>query len=202
MPTGIATDDNTKEYFQTLVEGRELASFFSFENEEFIFPAVHHAFKFALLTLERSGRSERVDLIFFARQVSALADQTRHFSLTPADFAVLIWGDAAEKDTAISDAELQRKITGGMILVNACFPQLHRAPVAAGAFRFRGHASSPKRLRALAHALVGSFVVAEPLDQVANVTDSPTRSACANLHALRITTVFYAKPPRCSGNGD
>ncbi len=56
-----------------------------------------------------------------------------------ADFSVLIWRDAAEKDTAIPDAELKRKITGGMILGNAWFPQLHRAPVTVGVFRFRFH---------------------------------------------------------------
>jgi hypothetical protein len=89
VPTGIATDDTTKEYFGALVEGRQFATFFSFENEEFVFPAVHHAFKFALLTVDRSGRSARADLVFFARQVSALAEPDRHFSLTPADFATL-----------------------------------------------------------------------------------------------------------------
>ena len=89
VPTGIATDDSTKEFFATMINGQELASFYSFENEEFIFPAVHHAFKFALLVIDRSGRSERSDLIFFARQTSALADKDRHFSLTPAEFALL-----------------------------------------------------------------------------------------------------------------
>jgi hypothetical protein len=89
VPTGIATDDTTKEYFSCLVEGCELASFFSFENEEFVFPAVHHAFRFALMALDRSGRSGRADLVFFARQVAALADRDRHFSLSPEDFALL-----------------------------------------------------------------------------------------------------------------
>lgn len=89
VPTGIATDDTTKEYFGALVDGSQLASFFSFENEEFVFPAVHHAFRFALLTLDRSGRSTRADLVFFARQVAALADPERHFSLSASDFATL-----------------------------------------------------------------------------------------------------------------
>ena len=89
VPTGIATDDTTKDYFATLVHQAELASFYSFENEEFIFPAVHHAFKFALLTVNRAGSSAYADLIFFARQVSALANRDRHFSLSPADFAAL-----------------------------------------------------------------------------------------------------------------
>lgn len=89
VPTGLATDDTTKEYFGALITGRELASFFSFENEEFVFPGVHHAFKFALLTVDRSGGVQSADLVFFARQVAALADASRHFTLTPGDFETL-----------------------------------------------------------------------------------------------------------------
>lgn len=89
VPTGIATDDTTKEYFGALLEGRELAGFFGFENEELVFPAVHHAFKFALLSVDRSGSQARADLVFFARQVSALADPDRHVALSPAEFVLL-----------------------------------------------------------------------------------------------------------------
>lgn len=89
VPTGVATDDNTKDFFSGLVERSELASFLSFENEEFVFPAVHHAFRFALMVLDRSGRSARADLVFFARQVTALADPERHFTLSPTEFGLL-----------------------------------------------------------------------------------------------------------------
>ncbi len=89
VPTGIATDSNTKEYFGSLIARKELSRLYGFENEEFVFPAVHHAFKFALLSLDRSGQTEKADLVFFARQVSALSDAERHFSLTPGDFAAL-----------------------------------------------------------------------------------------------------------------
>ena len=89
VPTGIATDDTTKEYFGSLVDGRQLASFYSFENEEFVFPAVHHAFKFALLAVDRSGQTAQADLVFFARQVTGLSEPDRHFSLSPQDFAEL-----------------------------------------------------------------------------------------------------------------
>jgi hypothetical protein len=89
VPTGIATDDSTKDYFGALVDQRQLASFYSFENEEFVFPAVHHAFRFALLTVDRSGTSSHADLVFFARQVAALGEPQRHFSLAPDDFAAL-----------------------------------------------------------------------------------------------------------------
>ena len=89
VPTGLATDDTTKEYFTELVSKRELSRFFSFENEEFVFAGVHHAFKFALLAISRSGEEKAADLVFFARQVTALADPDRHFSLSPADLQML-----------------------------------------------------------------------------------------------------------------
>lgn len=89
VPTGIATDDSTKEYFGTLVDGRELARLYSFENEEFVFPEVHHSFRFGLLCLDRSGTAKHADLVFFARQASNLTDTSRHFSLGPEDFAAL-----------------------------------------------------------------------------------------------------------------
>ncbi|MBK6465351.1 MAG: DUF262 domain-containing protein [Myxococcales bacterium] len=88
VPTGIATDDTTKEYFGALVDGRQLATFYSFENEEKVFPSVHNQFKFALLTLTGAGDAS-ADLVFFARQTEALQDASRHFSLSPADFEML-----------------------------------------------------------------------------------------------------------------
>lgn len=89
LPTGIATDDTTKFFFGDIVEKHALASLYSFENEEFVFPAVHHATKFCLLTIAGSALRDPADLLFFARQVDALADPERHFSLTPDDFALL-----------------------------------------------------------------------------------------------------------------
>jgi len=76
----------TKDYFADIVQRRGLASVYHFENEEKLFPTVHNAFRFILLTL---GDAPRADLVFFARQVTALAVKERHVSLTAADFALL-----------------------------------------------------------------------------------------------------------------
>jgi hypothetical protein len=38
VPTGIATDDTTKFFFQDIVEKRCLQSYFGFKNERFLFP--------------------------------------------------------------------------------------------------------------------------------------------------------------------
>ena len=89
VPTGIATDDTTKYLFGDLVERRALVSLYSFENEGFIFPAIHHATKFCLLTVSGSRQAQPADLVFFARKITDLADEERHFSLTADDFALL-----------------------------------------------------------------------------------------------------------------
>ncbi|MDO8476057.1 MAG: N-6 DNA methylase [Candidatus Rokubacteria bacterium] len=86
VPSGIATDDMTKEYFQALLDRRVLASIYHFENEGLVFKGLHHAYRFVLLTI---GEAERADLVFYARRVLDLDDEERHFALAPADFATL-----------------------------------------------------------------------------------------------------------------
>ena len=47
---------------------------------------LHHAYRFVLLTIRESRQA---DLVFYARRAIDLDDQSRHFALTPADFATL-----------------------------------------------------------------------------------------------------------------
>ncbi len=90
VPSGIATDDTTKYFFRDLMESHSLVSLYSFENEEFIFPAIHHATKFCLLTISGSKSPQRAaDFVFFARQTSYLQDKERHFSLSATDISLL-----------------------------------------------------------------------------------------------------------------
>jgi hypothetical protein len=90
VPTGIATDDTTKEFFADLVESRSLASLYDFENQG-IFPAVDSRYKFCLLTMSGPDRpvEEGAEFVFFARAVSDLADQNRRFRLTAQDLHLL-----------------------------------------------------------------------------------------------------------------
>lgn len=88
VPSGIATDDTTKEYFSTLVSGKRLASLFDFQSSPGLFGEVGHArFKFCLLTI--ANESEQADLVFFVRDVSEIEDPSRHFILAPEEFEVL-----------------------------------------------------------------------------------------------------------------
>lgn len=90
VPTGIASDDTTKFLFQHLIGAQQLVSLLGFENEEYVFPSVHHATKFCLLTLSGVNRPHpSADFMFFARRVEHLSETWRHFSLTVADFALL-----------------------------------------------------------------------------------------------------------------
>jgi hypothetical protein len=91
LPSGIATDDTTKFFFQDLVQKKSLASLYSFENEEFVFPGVHHATKFCLLTVGSGFEplSDTAEFVFFARQVDDLLNVERRFTLSSRDIALL-----------------------------------------------------------------------------------------------------------------
>jgi len=90
VPSGIATDDTTKFFFQDLITTATLVSLYSFENEEFIFPDIHHATKFCLLTISGNDRlSGATDFVFFARHTSHLKDDNRHFILSADDIRLL-----------------------------------------------------------------------------------------------------------------
>ncbi|HTR56147.1 MAG TPA: N-6 DNA methylase [Kofleriaceae bacterium] len=87
VPTGIATDDSTKAYFQSLVDGERLVSLFDFQSGGELFGDVGHArFKFCLLTI---GASKTFVVAFGLRATSQLADPGRLFDLTPADIALI-----------------------------------------------------------------------------------------------------------------
>lgn len=108
VPTGIATDDTNKLFFEYLIEHGELVSMFDFENRQGIFPEIHRSYKFSLLTLHRKERvttcsmdsqtrnaMEKIDhslgaeFAFFCHEVSDLADTNRRFTLALEDFKLL-----------------------------------------------------------------------------------------------------------------
>lgn len=90
VPTGIATDDSTKLYFEAVTQQKRLAVLYSFENEEFVFPAVHHAMKFCLVVTGGAGSDiPQAEFVHFARQVTYLYDESRRFTLTPDEFRLI-----------------------------------------------------------------------------------------------------------------
>lgn len=86
VPTGIATDDSTKAYFEAVSQNGRLASLYDFENREKLFPAVDSRMKFCLLTL---GSAPAAEFVCFVTHVGQLADARRRFALTPDEFRLI-----------------------------------------------------------------------------------------------------------------
>jgi len=111
VPTGIVTDATTATFFASIVEMKRLVSVTSFENEEFIFSAVHHSFRFCILVLCAPTLSPCTEFRFFLRNPEQAADEDRAFSLTPTEISAI---NPNTKTAPIfrsrADAELAAKI--------------------------------------------------------------------------------------------
>ncbi len=91
VPSGIATDDTTKFFFQDLMDGGSLVSLYDFENARPIFPGVHRSYKFCLLTLTGAAApaTRGADFAFFCHDTDDLRDPERRFTLSAEDIALL-----------------------------------------------------------------------------------------------------------------
>jgi hypothetical protein len=92
VPSGIATDNTTKEFFADLISTNTLVSLYDFENAVGLFEGVGHGrFKFCLLTIAASSRpaESTPDFFFFAHHATDLEDQDRHFTLSAGDIALI-----------------------------------------------------------------------------------------------------------------
>jgi hypothetical protein len=91
VPSGIATDDTTKYFFQDLMKTRSLASLYDFQNRAGLFPAVSSLIQFCLLTLTNPKRPtvHEPEFIFHAHSVEDLYDAQRRFTLAAEDLALL-----------------------------------------------------------------------------------------------------------------
>ncbi len=112
VPRGISTDATTAAFFASLINTQRLISLISFENEEFIFPSVHHSFQFCNLTIGGIGfEIPSAELSFFHRSVQSIRDPDRTFALTPAEFAAMNPNTrTAPVFRSRADAELTKKI--------------------------------------------------------------------------------------------
>lgn len=88
LPSGIATDSTTQYFFQQIIASKSLVSLFHFENEENLFPNVHHSFRFCLLTISGAQRkSTEASFVSYARSISDLSKKDRLYRLTPEELA-------------------------------------------------------------------------------------------------------------------
>ena len=111
VPTGIATDASTAPFFAALVKDKRLAKLVDFENRAGLFPAVHSAMKFSLLTL---GRDEPLAVFtFFLTDPSQLLEPERNFTMSAEEIALINPNSGtAPVFRARYDAELTAKIYG------------------------------------------------------------------------------------------
>jgi hypothetical protein len=114
LPTGITTNSFTQPFFADLVRTRSLAQIIGFENEAFIFPAVHHAFKFCVLTIAGTDIGvQEGDFVFLCRRFSDVQQEERHFKLSVEDFELLNPNTSTIPIFRTKrDADLTRKIYG------------------------------------------------------------------------------------------
>ncbi|MFE6502493.1 Eco57I restriction-modification methylase domain-containing protein [Kitasatospora sp. NPDC057738] len=88
VPTGVATDMTTAEFFSTLVEQGRLTAVLDMENEEKLFPAVTNRYRFCLFIAGRPLRPlKSVRLAFQARRPDQLDD--REFRLDAEGFRAI-----------------------------------------------------------------------------------------------------------------
>jgi len=90
VPSGIATDDTTKFFFQDLTETQKLASLFSFWEIRRFFPGTDSRTSFCLLTISGSARPvPTAEFAFDLRALVEIRDVERRFRLSAADITLL-----------------------------------------------------------------------------------------------------------------
>ena len=91
LPTGIATDDTTKFFFQDLLDTKSLCSLYDFENKKPLFQGVHRMYKFCCFTAGSGVTpiSESAEFAFFMQDPIELRDSNKCFRLSPNDIALL-----------------------------------------------------------------------------------------------------------------
>jgi N-6 DNA Methylase len=91
VPIGILTDDTFKDFFSDLMNKHQIVSSIGFENEALIFRAVHHSFKFCILSISGCGLGEnhKADFVFYCRYLEHIQQPERHFQLSSNDIKLI-----------------------------------------------------------------------------------------------------------------
>jgi hypothetical protein len=90
VPSGIASDMTTKDFFAAVAESNRLIRLYDFENNKVFFPEVHASFKFCIINFAgEQATSTQADFVFFAHGVEELEDRLRHVTLSGADIRLL-----------------------------------------------------------------------------------------------------------------
>lgn len=88
LPTGIATDESTSNFFRTTVEKGQLESFWGYKNEKFLFPMpVEHTVTFGVLNISGKENKNRttIEFCWLAYTVEEANDKRRRVSFSVDD---------------------------------------------------------------------------------------------------------------------
>ncbi|MFN7989778.1 MAG: N-6 DNA methylase [Thermoanaerobaculia bacterium] len=86
IPSGFVFDSFSQPFFRAIFQGKQLESFYDFENREGLFPGVDSRQRFGLLTgLGSSGSRSDSRFLFFATSKADLREPGRTLSLAPTD---------------------------------------------------------------------------------------------------------------------
>ncbi|MBN3893965.1 MAG: restriction endonuclease [Nostoc sp. NOS(2021)] len=90
LPTGIATDSTTSEFFRDLVESSSLKSITGFKNERFIFAEIEHVVTFCIVIIGGSQTNfNEMTFSWLAYTFSEANDPKRQFNLAKYEFLLL-----------------------------------------------------------------------------------------------------------------
>ena len=90
VPSGIASDNTTRAFFNELMDTKALELLYDFENRRGLFPDVHRSFKFATLVFGGARReTPAADFVFFAHGMDDLEPRDRHIALSEKDMRLV-----------------------------------------------------------------------------------------------------------------
>lgn len=129
IPSGIYTDLGTKPLREMLLNEGNIQFLFSFSNERFFFPEVHHSFKFVLFGAQRGQQSDGFEATFrFNPRVAVAPADLSAFLANPSNL-VYIERESLERFSPDSlsimefqsqrDAEVTARIYSGWPLIGA-----------------------------------------------------------------------------------
>lgn len=81
-PTGIATDDTTKDFFRDLMDRQSLTGLSDLENRTGLSPAVHRSYKSCLLTVGQGVSRSRARFAFFLTEPRQIEEPRRVLTLS------------------------------------------------------------------------------------------------------------------------
>jgi hypothetical protein len=87
VPSGIATESATSDFFGHMSAQGFIRSFFDFENRAGFFRGLHTKHKFAAITIAKS-HTRIIDLCFFASGIQDLQDNRKRINLSEKDIAL------------------------------------------------------------------------------------------------------------------